>query len=108
MDRYGLKLMYNVFVRLNSKSVSILHPWSRFKSFCNSVMSLKVVIVLRHWVSSTNRNSIEDRMCSGRSSIYVKNNKGHRMLPCRTPVDKTGRNSKYLLLILIGLSLLCF
>ena len=50
----------------------LLHSSNRFKSFCNSMLSLKVVIVLRHLVLSVNRNSKEDRMCSGKSLMYIK------------------------------------
>ena len=38
VDRCGLKLINNVFERLNNKLVSILHSLSRFKSFCNSML----------------------------------------------------------------------
>ena len=74
----GYMLMNNVFTRPNIKLVSILHP---FKSFYNSVLSLKVITALRHLA---NRNSTEDRICP-----VVKNNKGPSMLPCGT-TEKIG------------------
>jgi len=48
-------------------------------------------MVLKHFVSSANNNSMEDRIYSGRSLMLTKNSKGPRILPCGTP-NETGRN----------------
>ena len=79
--------------------MSVLHLYNKFRSSCNSLLSLRLVIVLKHLVSSANTYSKDDRICSGRSLMKIKNSNGPKILPCGTP-DRTGKNSECLLLIL--------
>ena len=73
----------------------MLQFYRQLTSICNRFISLCSLICLKHLVSFASRKVLLKRTASGRSFMYMMNNRGPKILPCGTP-DSTGSRQELL------------
>ena len=72
--------MWRILDSLKNRSLVLLQLNAWLSAFCKEIMSVGFDIILKHLVSSANRDNKASVTCNGRSLIKTANRSGPSML----------------------------